>query len=209
MPPVLACRPRDLPADIDQGFVLSLGSICQRKNQRLLLQVWRRLIERHGSKVPPLVLVGRVERTCASILQEIRSDRAVEGRLFVLEHSPDTETRWLLERCRFTMFPSHYEGWGLPVAESLTLGKYCISSNTSSLPEIAGDLIDYHAPHDAARCQQLVEQALFTPGFLAQREQRIRGQYRTTTWQRCAEAVFRFIVEQGACRAAVENSHAA
>ncbi len=211
-PSVAPRRPRELPRQIDQGFVLCLGSICPRKNQTLLLHLWRRLIERHGAKTPALVLAGRVERSCQSILQEIESEQAVRGRLFVLQHAPDAETRWLLENCLFTMFPSHYEGWGLPVAESLALGKYCISSSASSLPEIAGDLIDYHEPADVEACQKLAEQALFVPSFVTQRERRIRQQFRTTSWKSCAEAMLRFVARQDGARpehAGSEASHAA
>ncbi len=209
LPAVVPRRPGELPAEIDQGFVLCLGSICQRKNQMLLLHVWRRLIERHGANVPSLVLVGRVERSCEAILRELQSDASVRDRLFVLQHAPDTETHWLLEHCCFTMFPSHYEGWGLPVAESLARGKYCIASGSSSLPEIAGDLIDYHSPGDVEGCAKLAEQALFTPGFVADRERRIREQFRVTSWQSCAAAILRCVAARAVKPAGSEVPRAA
>ena len=115
----------------------------------------------------------------------------------------------LYNGARALVFPSHYEGWGLPVAESLALGKYCISSNAASLPEIAGDLIDYHRPTDVEACQKLVEQALFVPGFLASREQRIGQRFRSTTWNSCSREILRFIAEHGGSHVSLESSHAA
>ena len=95
----------------------------------------------------------------------------------------DRELRWLYRRCLFTLYPSHYEGWGLPVAESLIYGKHCICSNASSLPEVGGGLVDYHDPLDALGCQALIERTLFEPGWLSEREARIRREYRTTSWK--------------------------
>ena len=71
-----------------------------------------------------------------------------------------------------------------------------------------GDLIDYHHSGSAEACQKLVEQALFKPGFLAQREQRIREEFRTTSWTSCANAVLRLVFEH-AIHVKAEASHAA
>jgi glycosyltransferase involved in cell wall biosynthesis len=186
-----AIRPADLPPDWDedQPFVLVAGTVEVRKNHYLLYQVWRRLIEQHGEDIPPLIFAGRAGWLTAELLQQIRHDPLIRGRLLHLADVTDLELRWLYQHCRFTLYPSHYEGWGLPVAESLAHGKYCISSCTSSLPEIAGDLIDYYDPLDVAGCLQLVERALFEKGFLQQREARIHKEYRVTRWVDCAASV--------------------
>ena len=52
----------------------------------------------------------------------------------------------LYERCLFTVFPSFYEGWGLPVGESLWFGKNCIASNASSIPEVGKEFVTYFDP---------------------------------------------------------------
>jgi glycosyltransferase involved in cell wall biosynthesis len=111
----------------------------------------------------------------------------VRGRLILLATPTDAELLWLYQHCLFTLFPSAYEGWGLPVAEALAHGKYCICSRAASLPEIADDLIDYHDPFDLVGCQALVERALFEPGFLSSRQERVRAGFRVTTWEQCAE----------------------
>ena len=75
------------------------------------------------------------------------------------------------------------------LAEALAHGKYCVCSSSSSLPEIAGDLLDYHDPLDLAGCASLVERALFEPGWLARKEERIRREFRVTPWRACAASV--------------------
>jgi len=54
-----------------------------------------------------------------------------------VERVNDDELAFLYQRCLFTIYPSLYEGWGLPVAESLRTGKFCIASSTSSVRRLA------------------------------------------------------------------------
>ena len=74
----------------------------------------------------------------------------------VAETPSDAELAFLYRNCRFTVFPSLYEGWGLPIGESLWFGKLCIASKTSSMPEVGGDLVDYVDPKDADSLQQAI-----------------------------------------------------
>jgi glycosyltransferase involved in cell wall biosynthesis len=183
-------RPRGLPDGWGGGpFVLSVGTVEVRKNHWLLYYLWRRLAEQHGERLPPLVLAGGPGWLTADLLHLLRTDPLVRGRILLLSGLADAELRWLYQHCLFTLYPSHYEGWGLPVAEALAHGKYCICSASSSLPEIAGDLLDYHDPLDLAGCAALVERALFEPGWLTQKEERIRREYRLTPWRACAASV--------------------
>ena len=178
--------PRGLPGRAGGPFVLAVGTVEVRKNHWLLYHLWRQLVARHGPDVPPLLLAGQPGWLTTELLHQIRHDPLVRDRVVVLPDVTDPELRWLYDHCLFTLYPSLYEGWGLPVAESLAHGKYCICSNASSLPEIAGDLVGYHDPPDVAGCLALVEQALFEDGFLAGAERRIRQHYRVTPWSACA-----------------------
>jgi glycosyltransferase involved in cell wall biosynthesis len=111
-----------------------------------------------------------------------------------LARANDRQLRWLYRRCLFTLYPSHYEGWGLPVAEGMALGKFCICSGAASLPEVGGALAEYHDPLDGPGCLRLVEKALLEPGWLASREERVRREYRTTSWRDCASQSFDILV---------------
>jgi glycosyltransferase involved in cell wall biosynthesis len=198
MPPVEAIRLGDEPGEDDGEeapplppwlggpFALCVSNITLHKNQGLLLNVWRRLLERHGERAPGLLLVGRPSWRGEEVLRDLRADAGVSRRVVHLPHVNDRQLRWLYGRCLFTLYPSHYEGWGLPVAESLAHGKYCVCSGASSLPEVGGSFIDYHDPLDALGCLALVERAFLDPDWLARREARIRAEYQVTTWRDCA-----------------------
>jgi hypothetical protein len=198
-PPIEVVRLGDeLPAEArekvassgdEDPFVLCVGTIEVRKNHMLLYHVWRRLIERHGNRVPPLLLAGAKGWISDDVLHLITNDPLTRSRVVPLFRTPDDELRRLYQNCLFTVYPSFYEGWGLPVAESLTYGKYCIASCTSSIPEIGGDLLDYHDPYDFKEALSLIERAIFDPTYRAAREDQIRRSYKTTTWRECAASV--------------------
>jgi glycosyltransferase involved in cell wall biosynthesis len=75
-----------------------------------------------------------------------------------------------------------YEGWGLPVAESFAYGKPCVSSDISSMPEIAGDLAVYFSPYDAAGCLEAISTYL-EPNKLQKMAERVQAEYKPTTWR--------------------------
>jgi hypothetical protein len=75
------------------------------------------------------------------------------------------------------------------VAESLARGKYCVASGTSSLPEIGGDLVDYHDPFDVPGALALIERAIYEPGWREAREHAIRAGFRTQSWRQCREEI--------------------
>jgi glycosyltransferase involved in cell wall biosynthesis len=182
-PEVAEARPASGP---DRDFVLCVGTISLHKNQWMLLHLWRRMLREHGPTFPALVLVGAVGWRQGELLDQLQGDEELAGNVFVLSEAGDSELRWLYRHCLFTVYPSYYEGWGLPVAESLAYGKYCISSSAASLPEVGGDLVDYHDPYDASECRRLIERAVFDPGLLREREDRIRREHHVTTWEECA-----------------------
>jgi glycosyltransferase involved in cell wall biosynthesis len=180
---------RDL---LPQRFALFVSTLEIRKNHRFLLRVWQRLIARHGADaVPTLVFVGRVGWLAAELVSELNASDCLDGKVVVLSDLTDGELREAYRRCLFTVFPSLYEGWGSPVAESLELGKFCVASKLTSLPEVGGSFADYFDPTDEADAQATIERVLFEPGYLEAREAYVREQYRPKTWSQCVDAVLR------------------
>ncbi len=116
----------------------------------------------------------------------VRTDPRTRDKVLFLSGLTDRQMVWLYRHCLFTMYPSFYEGWGLPVSESLNQGKYCIAASSSSIPEIGGDLVGMHDPRDWSACLQLARQALLDPAFLTRRESEIRARYRPTPWRASA-----------------------
>ena len=175
-----------------QQYVLFVSTIEIRKNHRLLVRVWRRLMERHGAHaVPALIFVGQIGWMVDDLLADLAASGYLGGKI---EHRPDLSNEELGDAyrcCLFTVFPSFCEGWGLPIAESLAHGKFCVASDRTSIPEVGGDLIDYFDPSNEDDTLEKIERVLFEPGYLAAREARLRAEYRPRTWADCAHALIR------------------
>lgn len=131
-------------------YVLMVGTIEQRKNHVSALKAWKELISRLGiENVPDLVCVGRIGWNVSEFIDEWLSDEIVKSKIHLLhDQVNDSTLRNLYQDCLFTIYPSQYEGWGLPISESLDFGKAVISSNTSSMPEAGGEFVAYVDPLD-------------------------------------------------------------
>jgi glycosyltransferase involved in cell wall biosynthesis len=175
-------------------YVLYVSTFDVRKNHRLLFQVWKRLLAKHGADaVPDLVCVGRKGALVKDFLTEVDNAHRLGGRI-VLEHDvDDAELARLYAGCLFTVFPSIAEGWGIPVTEGLSYGKYCVASSASSIPEVGGDLIDYHDPFDLERAFEQIERAAFDPDFRAQKETAIRERWRHDGWNDSVDEIMRAV----------------
>jgi glycosyltransferase involved in cell wall biosynthesis len=156
-----------------------LSTIEPRKNHWMILQVWRRLIERHGAAAPRLVVVGQRGWECENVLDLLERCESLRG--FVLEKPvcSDSELVTYLRHAQALLFPSFVEGYGLPLVEALSLGVPAIASDLPVFREIATDIPEYLDPLDAIgwlRCiesfcqpdsplrqSQLLKMSRFTP----------------------------------------------
>jgi glycosyltransferase involved in cell wall biosynthesis len=123
------------------------------------------------------------------LLQQIAHDHQTRDKIVILHRTSDEELSWLYQNCLRTMYPSFYEGWGLPVSESLAYGKYCLASNSSSLPEAGAGLVNHLDPLDFAAWLEAVTELMRSPERLAAVEGLIRARYCPMTWERSAEVV--------------------
>jgi len=130
---------RDLVTKFDAGgpFILSVCSLEPRKNIDRLIRALARLIEGHGLE-HDLVLVGR-EGWRSDRLHRLAEELGVADRVRFTGHVSDEELVWLYNRTDLFVYPSLYEGFGLPLLEAMACGAAVVTSNRGSLPEVAGD----------------------------------------------------------------------
>jgi glycosyltransferase involved in cell wall biosynthesis len=162
--------------DLLQGrpFVLCVGTVEIRKNHLSLLEAWRSLKPEFGEKLPMLVIAGRRGWKAEAALALL--DHAVENNdpVRLVEKPSDEELKWLYAACMFSILPSLFEGWGLPVGESLWFGKACAASNTSSIPEAGRDLCVYFDPGNVEEIKAAIRQ-LLDPAIRKSFEEKIRA----------------------------------
>lgn len=184
--------PRLVP---DRKFTVCVSTLDIRKNQGVLYQVWRRLAEDLGDKCPQLLLIGTPHLHVTDLLYQIRHDRLINRLIIPLNGITDEELAWYYKHCLFTLYPSVYEGWGLPISESLAVGKYCIAGDRTSLPEAGGDFIDYFDPLDIPACYRLIRRAIEDPEYVKMRETNIRENYKPYPWRNTAQSISKIVDE--------------
>lgn len=119
---------------VQDGYLLFMGTIEPRKNLPRLLQA----VELAGSRIGPLVIVGADGWGSDEVARHIEKLQRA-GRLSYLGYVPDDARPALITGARAFVYPSLYEGFGLPVLEAMACGVPVLASNVSSLPEVVGD----------------------------------------------------------------------
>lgn len=130
---------------IDGPFIMSVGTIEPRKNVPALLDAAQELRARFGDVMPRLVIVGGYGWKAAEVRARLAAGSR-NGTLVWLENLSDVDLGVLYRNSLFTVMPSHGEGWGLAVQESLALGVPCIASDAGATREAGLDLATYFDP---------------------------------------------------------------
>lgn len=138
-------EPGELPAGAPRPFALHVGTLEPRKNIRMLLDAWR-LLRRNLHPAPELVFCGRFGWKAGEIQRELARARA-EGWGHHLGYVTEEELAALYREASLVVFPSLYEGFGLPAVEAFWAGTPLVCSDIAALREVAGDAALY-APTD-------------------------------------------------------------
>jgi glycosyltransferase involved in cell wall biosynthesis len=167
---------------IKEDYVLYVSTIEIRKNHIYLFRIWKRLIEKFGNNTPRLVFVGRPGWRVNDLMDQLNSTANLNGNIVLLHNLSDTELTILYKAALFTVFPSFVEGWGLPVGESLMFGRPCVASNASSVPEVAGDFVEYIDPLNDHDGYEKIFRFVEDREYLEQRARRIKYEFRPREW---------------------------
>jgi glycosyltransferase involved in cell wall biosynthesis len=180
---------------IDGDYFIYLGTIQPRKNVFGLLRAYAELASRPG-KTPKLVLVGRPGWLHEPLFRAVK-DLNIESDVVFTGYVPDNDVPALLSGALALVFPSFYEGFGLPALQAMACGTPVIASNVTSLPEVIGEaglLIDPRRPEQLADTM-----ALIAGDDSLRRELRDRGLERASqfSWKKCAAETLSVLEEAG------------
>jgi glycosyltransferase involved in cell wall biosynthesis len=183
-------------------YILFVSTIEPRKGHRVLLEAWRRLkhesiVRDYGFK---LALVGRP----GWLVEDLLADLAVEqetGSLVVLSDIDDGELAAIYRDSAFCVFPSEYEGFGLPVVEAFQYGKAVIASTGGAVPEVAGGLMPCLDPKDVDAWTTAIRQWITQPAVRLTYEETLRTHYRPVSWEDAATRIFETVRNGISCEA--------
>jgi glycosyltransferase involved in cell wall biosynthesis len=168
-------------------FVAYVSTVEGRKNHSYVVNVWRKLIA-DGVDVPDLVFVGRKGWRINGLMDLLDGTKNLDGRVHIVHDLTDAELNAVYENSLFTVFTSFVEGWGLPVGESLLHHTPCVASNTSSIPEVGGDFVDYVDPLNVNEGVAVIGKLIRDREYLAERRRNIVDNFEPRGWMEVAQS---------------------
>jgi glycosyltransferase involved in cell wall biosynthesis len=172
---------RDIPAG---QFWLSIGTIEPRKNQNMLIEAYARYLALGGAPMP-LVFAGGVGWKMDNFTN-ILDSLGLSSQIIMTGYVSDDELIWLYRNCYANLYPSFFEGFGLPVLEGMQFGAPTITSNSTSLPEVAGDAAILVEPKDMEAWSQSLLQLSRDKNLKNQFAEKSREQASHFTWESSA-----------------------
>lgn len=175
---------------IKDDIVLYVGKIEERKNILTILKVADILFLK-GLKVKFLLIGNKGYKGYNKLKKEI--NKRLKRNVIHIEYVNDSELIDFYNLAKVFLFPSFYEGFGLPVLEAMRLGLPVVTSNTSSLPEIVGEGGIMHDPTDYESFAKSIERLLEDEEFYNKMKEKSLNQAKKFTWKNSAENLLKSI----------------
>ena len=169
---------------IEGRYVLYLGALDNRKGVVDIFQAFKRIREK-GYKVK-LVLAGGKDPNVFKVIEELKFHQFV-GDIILPGFVTDDQKRVLLSCAEAFLFPSEYEGFGLPVLEAMACGAPVITTNVSSLPEVGGDAAMYVSPKNPEELAMAIEKMLSSESLRQEYIAKGFEQCKKFSWDKTAE----------------------
>ncbi len=181
-----AIQDRLLRYGIRRPYLLAVGTICRRKNQRALVRGFARWCSSKKDRAYSLVLVGKQEMSMKTLFKELGPLRLDSTRVALLGFVPEEDLPYLYAGAESLFNTSLYEGFGLPVIEAMACGLPVVVSRTSCFPEIAADAAYYVNPEDPVEIADAMEEVTRNEAFREDLVQRGLHRVRFFRWDAAA-----------------------
>ena len=178
---------------LESKFILYVSTIETRKNHKVLIDAYLLGLKRK-IELPNLVLIGMQGWGTDQLIKKINSDPYLSNKIFILNSVEDTFLVKFYKSSLFCVYPSFYEGWGLPVVEAASFGKLTLCSNTPSLKEAGGVYMKYINPSKPDQWLQSIDLYSKNPTLLSSCEVLIVNNASTPSWQETSNQLLRGIV---------------
>lgn len=179
--------------DLPTSYFLSLSTIEPRKNLKLLIRAYSGLLE-EDIDLPDLVLAGRKGWKLEEIVPDI--DTSIKEKIHFTGFVDDKDLPQIYREARLFVFPSKYEGFGLPLIEAMSQRVLVVTSDAASLPEVAGTACVYFKSDDVVSLKNALMQAFNMNNI--ERLKRIEDGYvisKSYSWSNEAEKLYQLLNE--------------
>lgn len=181
--------------EIFHNFILSVGSLEPRKNLKTLLHAYATYIERHAGR--ELLVVAGGEGWLNEDLGLVVARLGLGEHVKFLGYVQDADLRVLYSAAKLFVYPSVYEGFGLPPLEAMACGAPVITSNASALPEVVGGAAVIVDPSSSEGLYYAMRQVLHDDGLRLKLRKQSLERARLFSWERTAEETLAVYQEVG------------
>ncbi|BBA79311.1 mannosyl transferase B [cyanobacterium endosymbiont of Rhopalodia gibberula] len=170
-------------------YLLFVSTLEPRKNVITLIKAFDYLKEQN--KIPHnLILIGQKGWKYQSIFEAIENSKYQQS-IYYLNYLSDELLALFYAQTEAFIYPSFYEGFGLPVLEAMTLGSPVITSNTSSLPEIAGDAALLINPNDFLELAEAILKVISDSQLREELTKKGKERAKLFSWEKTAQETFK------------------
>jgi glycosyltransferase involved in cell wall biosynthesis len=188
-----------LPAGWPSRYVLHVGDLHARRNLAMVARAVSAVRTRHGAESGLALVLAGVDRGSGETLRQISdSARGSSAVVFFAGSTTEATLLALYRSAAALVYPSHYEGFGLPILEAMMCGVPVLAANTSSIPEVAGDAAVLLDPGDEAAWADEIDRVLSDASLAYRLREAGLARASTFSWERTAletAGVYRSLLE--------------
>jgi len=173
---------------VEAEFILFVGTVEPRKNLLTLVRAFEQIIRSNSSKLQ-LVIAGEKGWLSGDLMDYLRDSHIGERVLFT-GHLPDEDLRALYSSCRVFVYPSLYEGFGLPLLEAMACGAPVVTSRIPSIVETVADVARLISPTDVDDLARGITALLDDAGEREHRSTAGIAHAKEFSWERTARATW-------------------
>lgn len=172
----------DIETDNKNYFVI-IATIEPRKNHLLLLNIWRKLHDCGIENMPKLFVIGNRGWENENIIDMLERCPGLKGNVFEFNHLNDGILLHILSNARALLLPSHYEGWGMPLVEALTMNVPVICSDIVALREAGQGIPEYLDPLDGVKWTETIIEYSKKPSEMREAQLERMKQFKVPDWE--------------------------
>jgi len=187
--------------NLKPGYIYNGGGLEVRKNTEGVMRAYKSLVDYYAPvmDVPDLVISGKMMPQLAPLITDVEQlvlGLGLKDRIKLLDFVPQEDLPALYVNAAMFVFPSHYEGFGLPVLEAMNMGTPVITSKTSSLPEVGGDSVLYCKPDDIHDMAMVMRNVLKNEKVRQSLAEKGKERAKRFSWERFVEKMLHIIEQQ-------------
>ncbi|MBW4609167.1 MAG: glycosyltransferase family 4 protein [Hassallia sp. WJT32-NPBG1] len=171
--------------DFSQPYLVFVSTIEPRKNITAIISAFNYLKKKYKIE-HKLILIGKKGWNYEQIFTAI-DNSPWKNEILHLDYLSDELVALFYSKADVFVYPSHYEGFGLPVLEAMTLGAPVVSSQTSSIPEVAGDAALLINPNEPIQLAEAILKVISDSQLRQQLIKKGKEQAKLFTWERTAK----------------------